>query len=341
MSYLIDNGSPLRLEIHPTLICNLRCGYCSLRILERYESIDDMAAGLGIPVDRIRCKPVAGAARVEDFLNETHVSLEKQLNTVNEALALGVREFRVSGGGEPLCTPETTFAIIQAMSAGGGSVELVTNGVLLERHIDRVLETGLDILSVSMDVADPVILETRRGKKGIFSLIAKALQRIISLRRTMRPTRLRLHLYSVLDGESVGYIPALVLFAKENEIERINFIFRKDGNMPCSEELGRIAKSTQNLLVASNINEIYALTCADEKGRGKPSCSYPFSNIVVHANGLVTPCCSMKWGVGEFVQDKPLGAVWRGEFFADTRTAFAAGKKPEWCQNCWEPKVLN
>jgi MoaA/NifB/PqqE/SkfB family radical SAM enzyme len=331
--------SPTFFEIHPTLACNLRCGYCSIRILEGYKTVGDAALGLGIPVNRISIDREAEHLTITDFLAKNHVTLERSLKAIEEALFLGIRRFRISGGGEPLFKPERTFAIMEAMSATGGSVELVTNGVLLEGHIDKLLEMGLDILSVSMDVALPYILDARRGRKGTFTLIAKALGRIASLKKAMHLTRPRLHLYSVLDEESIRYVPSLMPFAQENNIEKINFILRKDGDMFLSGELDRISESVQEPPVVTNVREIQAVACREGKGLGESPCPYPFNNIVVHANGLVTPCCSMKWGVGEFIQDKSIEEVWRGNVFADTRAAFHEGKYPEWCYHCREHKL--
>ena len=68
---------------------------------------------------------------------------------------LGIRDVRVTGG-EPLVRPDvaTIVARIRAV-AGIGEISMTTNGVLLDDHIDALVDAGLDRLNVSIDSLDP------------------------------------------------------------------------------------------------------------------------------------------------------------------------------------------
>lgn len=327
--------TPELLEIHPTLACNLKCEYCSLRLLERYETLGDVATGLGIPVDRICNQSDVEYLTVEEFLGKAHISLERHVRVIEEAFSLGIKQFKISGGGEPLCRPNYTFALMEAISAGGASIELITNGTLVEVYIDHLLKIGLNILSISLDTASPEITDRRRGKKGTFSLIAGAIEKINASKKRMNADHPHVQVYSVLDEESIMLIPGLMSFAEDNNIERINFIIRKNSDISYFKELNCVVEGDRDFSVSSNIREIYAIVKENESD-SKLSCTNPFNNIVIHGNGLVTPCCSMKWGGGEFIQNRSLKDIWDGIFFQATRDAFLNGDLPSYCINCKE-----
>ncbi|MGP8320954.1 MAG: radical SAM/SPASM domain-containing protein [Methanosarcinaceae archaeon] len=329
------NPSPGCLEIHPTLVCNLRCRYCSLRMLEQYETIGDAAAALNIQVEQISHLLNAEQIKVKDFIYQTHISTQRALKIIEEAIQLGVRHFKISGGGEPLCRPELTFALIETMINRHASVELITNGTLLKGYIDKLLKIGLNTISISMDCAAPDVLEKRRGKEGIFLLLVDAISSINTIKRERNLIYPKLQIYAVLDRESLLHISGLMAFAERNGVEKINFILRKDLETMCSLDVEPLLDLEHKYSVRTNIEDICAMTSGrDQVLRGK--CHYPFDNIVVHANGLVTPCCSMKWGMGEFVQDRTIVDIWQGSLFVNTRDILNKNNLPSYCHDCKE-----
>ena len=307
----------------------------SLRIIECYETIGDIAHGLGIPVSCICDKPDAEHIKVVEFLANPHLSQELSLTVIKEALMIGIRHFKISGGGEPLCIPDYTLALMEAMISGDASVELITNGTLLDAHVNEIIKGGLHVLSISIDAATPDVLDRRRGKKGTFDRIKKTLEKINIMKKEDGLIFPKVHIYSVLDEESATHIKGLLRFAEENNIESIHFILRKDRETFFLDEPGSIAQIIKGSPVTTNLNEVLSIAYR-EKVEQRRVCPFPFNNMVIHANGLVSPCCSMKWGMGEFIQDSSLENIWQSSFFEETRDAFRTGKTPAYCINCKE-----
>lgn len=113
------------LRVSVTDRCNLRCEYC----------LPQGSVGFG-------CK--------EDLL-----SFDDLTWVVRVACRLGVDRIRITGG-EPLVRHGIPDLIAQLKrETRVAEVALTTNGVLLERHVDRLAEAGLDRLTVSVDSLNP------------------------------------------------------------------------------------------------------------------------------------------------------------------------------------------
>jgi cyclic pyranopterin phosphate synthase len=113
------------LRISVTDRCNLRCEYC----------LPQGSTGFG-------CK--------EDLLSFDDITW-----VVRAACRLGVDRVRITGG-EPLVRYGIPDLIAQLKrETRVAEVALTTNGVLLERHVDRLAAAGLDRLTVSVDSLDP------------------------------------------------------------------------------------------------------------------------------------------------------------------------------------------
>lgn len=89
---------------------------------------------------------------------------------------MDVRAVVLIGGGEPLMHPATA-AVAERLSRASVAVGLVTNGTLLDRHLD-VLRGSLSWLRVSLDAATPETYgAVRPGHRGV-NKFAKVLANI-------------------------------------------------------------------------------------------------------------------------------------------------------------------
>ena len=111
-------------RIAVTSMCNLRCSYClSEEHHAGLSSGDSMSAG---DIERL----IYALAR------------------------LGIRKIRFTGG-EPLLRNDIAELVGAAKRTPGiETVSITTNGVLLHRHIDALLNAGLDALNLSIDTLD-------------------------------------------------------------------------------------------------------------------------------------------------------------------------------------------
>ncbi len=104
--------------------CNLRCSYC-------------MSEAHGESADK------------HDVLTR------EEINTIIKVLAsLGVTKVRFTGG-EPLLRPDLAELIREAKkTAGIKTVNLTTNGMLLDRFFPALIDAGLDAINFSIDTLD-------------------------------------------------------------------------------------------------------------------------------------------------------------------------------------------
>ena len=133
-------SKPLTMLLLVNRGCNLRCSFCDL-----WDNHQDMP-------------------------------LDKALNLLDEAEKIGTRVLVITGG-EPLLHPHL-FAIVRAAKSRGMSVNITTNGTLVERHFDDLVHAGVSSLSFSIDgLADTH--DQLRGQKGAHGRTWQALVRTI------------------------------------------------------------------------------------------------------------------------------------------------------------------
>ncbi|MCF8383690.1 MAG: GTP 3',8-cyclase MoaA [Chlorobium sp.] len=112
-------------RIAVTSRCNLRCTYCMSEEHEYHSS--------------------AG----RDTLKTGDIAL-----LIGILAGLGVKKIRFTGG-EPLLRNDIAKLVKTAKRTEGiENVSLTTNGVLLHRHLDALLDAGLDALNLSIDTLD-------------------------------------------------------------------------------------------------------------------------------------------------------------------------------------------
>lgn len=112
------------LRISITERCNLRCTYC-------------------MPEEGIPLTP------------EEHLpSADELMKIVSVFQEMGVDKIRLTGG-EPMARKELPEILDRLYGMGFRDLNITTNGVFLDRFIDKFLEVGLTSVNVSLDTLDP------------------------------------------------------------------------------------------------------------------------------------------------------------------------------------------
>lgn len=112
------------LRISITERCNLRCTYC-------------------MPEEGIPLTP-------EDRLP----SVDELMEIVSVFKEMGVDKIRLTGG-EPMARKELPEILDRLCEMGFRDLNITTNGVFLDRFIDKFKEVGLTSINVSLDTLDP------------------------------------------------------------------------------------------------------------------------------------------------------------------------------------------
>ena len=202
--------------------------------------------------------------------------------------------------GEPLLHPEIHTMIRYAHERGVRTM-MTTNGTLLtERTVARLLESGLDRLTISVDGDD----ETHEQIRGV--PLERIRERVRDLRqaRDRRRASMRIDVSMVLDERT------------RSAIEHYRSSWRD---------------------LADRVQVIPKLV-ARPRPRTR-ACREPWrGSLVLLVDGTVTTCCADSEGrlaLGDATKESP-SSIFAGERFRELRRLHACGEFPEICAQCGE-----
>jgi pyruvate-formate lyase-activating enzyme len=98
---------------------------------------------------------------------------------------------RIHARGEPMSHPEYVSMIGAAKRAGVGIVTSFTNGIYLHRHVEELLDSGIDMLEVSADAADPDRYQAWRRNR-FFHKVVDGVRRLHAARERRPGCRTRI-----------------------------------------------------------------------------------------------------------------------------------------------------
>ena len=124
-----------------------------------------------------------------------NIPLEKVEPIFEDAKRIGTQTVVLTGG-EPLLHPNW-FEIVQLAQRYGFHVNMTTNGTLVEKYWEKIVESSIDSLSFSIDGLEETH-DKIRGQKGAFSKTFKALKRVIE------ESNIDTSVYFVATNENVG-----------------------------------------------------------------------------------------------------------------------------------------
>ena len=132
----------------------------------------------------LRCKSCSVWRQESDFNSELH--LDEILNVIDECAKWGTKEAHLLGG-EPLLR-EDWKKIASHVKKAGMSLVVCTNGTLINEDIAaELVESKVDILSVSLDGAKKETHDFLRGQKGAFEKIVNGITTLNKFDESMRP----------------------------------------------------------------------------------------------------------------------------------------------------------
>jgi MoaA/NifB/PqqE/SkfB family radical SAM enzyme len=98
---------------------------------------------------------------------------------------MAVHQISVAGG-EPLVRKDV-FDIIAGFAEADLSVNLCTNGMLVEKLARQIIESGATCVTVSLDGATAESHDRIRGVSGSYDQVVAGIQRILAIKRSWRP----------------------------------------------------------------------------------------------------------------------------------------------------------
>ncbi len=283
---------PAMVQIGVSNVCNLSCAQCYHRVYKKRHGYRPIFMGMRI---------------FEKVVRET-VSFSSK--TV----------LRFLGKGESLLHPNIIEMVMHAKSNLVSPVALITNGILLNKKMSAsLLETGIDVLDISIDAFSSNVYGKVRSNPELFSMLVDNVNNLMTMR------------------DSGGFQTRIfVSFLMQPE----NFEERNAFETYWSERVDKILYRKYHTYGG----KIYQKPTPLKK---RFPCAALWNRINVNERGLVTRCF-VDWDdqfiIGDLnVSGSTLLNVWKGKAFEDVREAHRAGTCTGLCEKCegWQTAHWN
>jgi MoaA/NifB/PqqE/SkfB family radical SAM enzyme len=330
-----DTPGPWTITLFPTNRCNLRCKICWQRGAEGLEKTDE-------------------------------TSDDRLLTLVDECAELGVREWCIIGGGEPLIRGEVVMEMCARIRGHGMNGTLQTNGTLLTaEYIKHLVEIGWSRVNVSLDGPDQLVNDDIRSA-GSFRKATENMNRLREMKLKMKRAEPVMSIYAVLTSTNCDKIDRIVELAHElgcddGGVQLTTMVVHSPMAKPfaltdeqkanISGHLLRAAERAAQYGMFNNFDlylqeEILADPNAMHRAGTTPAgedmaaavCYEPWLSVAITAEGKVGPCCAFWDPRAESIQTMSFRGAWLGPYLTEIRQRLLEHRLPGYCMRC--PSIL-
>ena len=323
-----ETPGPLLLTLFPTNRCNLECTICWQRWADiSFEDIPD----------------------------------ERLLKLVDEAAELGVREWILVGGGEPMVRSKLIMKMCARIRELGMTGQLCTNGTLFKpEHIEHLIDIEWPSIVVSLDGPTPETNDAVRSAPSFEKATANLrmirdikAQRNADLPTTALNTTLTNAVYDKLDQmielvHDTGCTGGIVLSSLIVQGEATKrFAMSKAQREELGGHVERAIARAKELRVTNNFaaflpkNRVHpgqenAPTRPAGCGGGMASayCFEPWVAASITACGRLGPCCAFWDDDADNINDMSLKEAWLGPYMQRVRERILTDDLPDYCARC-------
>ena len=320
-------AGPVRMELHPTDRCNLNCIFCW-----------------------------RAAVKGKVFPEMTEKRL---LKIPKEAFKLGVKEWVVSGGGEPLVRKQATIKVLKEIKKYKMWGLLTTNGTLMDEKVSRILvKIGWDQVQVSIDGPNAKINDHLRGVKGAFERATQNVKLLRKIRDKEKSSKPYIGFNTILNSLNYDKLDKMMELAKEVGSQLVYFEplypgytkerleLNKKEEKKLKKYVKKALKKAKELQIDTNIKQFYETRLVEKQNLvenmlkevegldgfiGSP-CFRPWYLMGIKASGFAG-CCST-FEIGEYINHKSLKDVWYGKLFNKLRNQMKQKKMQPYCAKC-------
>ncbi len=300
---------PLLAILIPTRRCNLKCEMCDLWKREGKE-----------------------------------MSKREIFRLVDDLEELGVTTISLSGG-EPFMR-EDILEIMSYIKDKGMLLDVSTNGTLITGDLARrLVEVGVDTVSVSLDSDDPEIFDKLRGRRGAHKRVVQGIMNLLEA----ADNRPEITVNILLSPQTMYRVMETVDFLYDLGVRNIGVIpvhnFTGKKSLRFSEHQKREIKHVVEWLMKTKKEKgiidntekyLEAVKSFLINGERQRACGAGFLTLVVDSNGDLYPCYGM-FELGEKIgniRDTDLRELWYSETYETLRSNLLTCKKCVW--NCQE-----
>ena len=340
---------PIRIDLEPTLSCNLKCKFCWQRSEERIRQCN--------------------------YSNP--LSEERMLQLIDEAADYGVLEWQIAGGWEPMIKPRFCMQLMTKIKEKHMYGCLTTNGTLFqEKAIKHLVQIGWDQILFSLEGPNAKIHDYITGVNGSFNKSIKAMALFNTYKKRFHQAKPVYSFHSVLTNKNYIYLKEMISWGKKLGINGVCFeplnVWSKEGNslklneqetrefqrlipeatryarkmnMPTNlgnlGETALLKKQRMDNVILNDLEKIekkeaakYALLSA--------ACFNPWLNLEIRISGHVVPCrlCDSHQ-YASTLHNKSLKEIWLSNYFMRFRQHIIKKKLPRYCKTCASGVVVD
>ncbi len=330
-----ETPGPWRITLFPTNLCNLKCKICWQRGVEGLHDTEE-------------------------------TSSDRLLQLVDEAAEMGVNDWIIIGGGEPLIRTETIVEMCERIRKHGINGVLHTNATLMKPEIaERLVEMQWNKVKISLDGPTREINDAVRSD-GSFDKATRNIRYLTELKRKRNSLKPVVALYTVITSAICDKIDQMAELAHDlgcdGGIELTTMVVHSDEAKPFQLEEEHKAALPKNLRKAIALADSYslpnnfafyleesvvqdpnAMLKVMKRGAGKDLadsvCFEPWLGTAITAQGTLGPCCAFWDPNAQSIQKLSLKEAWLGPYMQDLRKRLIENKRlPAYCSQC--PSVL-
>lgn len=332
---------PVRIDLEPTLSCNLKCKFCWQRSEKRLR----------------QC-------------NYSNPLTEKRIiEIVDEAAELGVLEWQIAGGWEPMVKPNFCMELMNHIKKYNMYGCLTTNGTLFqEKDIKRLVEIGWDQILFSLEGPDAKIHDCLTGVKDSFDRSVKSMSMLKEWKQRLGVKRPVYSFHTVLTNKNYHLLKEMVSWGHKLEtcgvcFEPLNVWSEEGAKLKLNERQTRefqnlipsALKLSKKLNIPTNLESLQETRLIEKRNMDQiiesdvvkfskekekypllaAPCFNPWLNLEIRISGHVVPCrlCDTHQYANKLYK-KSLKDIWYGPYFSRIRKQVKENKLPRYCKTC-------
>jgi len=249
-----------------------------------------------------------------------------------------IKDLQLNGLGEPLIN-EDIFEMIKFAKAKGSSVTLTSNCELATPEAaKKLVESGLDVLKISMDSSDPETYSTIRH--GHLDKALEGVRNIVAAKRTAGKSRPKIWFNSILMASNYEKMLDIIKLGADLGVNLVRFkpinVFdvyqEKNLKVPPEKlfaKIGEVIEESRSLSVEHNLAELMANKDIYYRPREMDCpCYSPWLEVYIQWYGGVRLCCefySRQYDLGNLFKT-PFKEIWNDKPMQQIRVLFAKGQ---------------
>jgi MoaA/NifB/PqqE/SkfB family radical SAM enzyme len=322
---------PFLVDISPTDRCNLRCLSCWQRSA-KFKKID----------------------------SSYELPKNKLISVVKEALDFDVREFEITGGGEPMMRKDATLKIMKIIKEFRKTGNITTNGTLFdEEAIKFLVKIGWDRITFSLDGANSQINDCLRGN-GSYKKIIHNIKFLNESKKSFNAKKPAVKFNVVVSRKNYDKLDEIVKLGHSLNCDVISFepltvhssvgmklSLRKKEIKQLKNSINKIERLANDFGIVTNIQnfsfndlimkpkhlKFLKQSIKNYDSFASSLCFEPWWHLVIKVDGSAQPCCLFD-SKQENVKSKSLKKIWFGKHFNEIRESMNIKKFSEFCSIC-------